>query len=469
MYHDEKRGWMKHLDFTLVDIVAMLAAMTISYALRFDGALILNSSLYVRLLFLVVLVDVMVVFFAESYSGVLRRTKYQEATATFVHIFLVFGVLQVFLFATKQNARYSRQMLFTFLVMAFFFEYIGRVVLKRRVRRRMLADKGKTVMIVVAESYNVDKCLSEIAHDKYTDFSVEGVVIVDEDRRGQTVQGIPVVASADTFLEYVRTSVVDEIFIDGNTRASSEALAEELVELGLTVHISLVHTDKMIPNRKIEGYANYVVLTTSMKIASMRQVIIKRAIDIMGGVVGMILTGVFVIIFGPIIKIQSPGPIFYKSIRIGRGGRRFRFYKFRTMVVNADELKEQLAEKNQIQGHMFKMDDDPRIIPIGRFMRKYSIDEFPQFWNVLKGDMSLVGTRPPTEEEFVKYEYHHKARLGIKPGLTGMWQTSGRSDITDFEQVVALDTEYIMNWSLGLDLMILMKTVEVVFSGEGSK
>jgi lipopolysaccharide/colanic/teichoic acid biosynthesis glycosyltransferase len=118
---------------------------------------------------------------------------------------------------------------------------------------------------------------------------------------------------------------------------------------------------------------------------------------------------------------------------------------------------------------MFKMENDPRVIPIGHFIRKYSIDELPQFWNVLKGDMSLVGTRPPTEAEFKNYEYHHKARLAIKPGLTGLWQVSGRSNTTDFEDVVKLDTQYIANWTLGLDIKILLKTVKVVFRGDGSK
>ncbi|MGN0291270.1 MAG: sugar transferase, partial [Lachnospiraceae bacterium] len=144
------------------------------------------------------------------------------------------------------------------------------------------------------------------------------------------------------------------------------------------------------------------------------------------------------------------------------------FYKFRTMVVNADELKKELMEQNEMEGLMFKMENDPRIFGIGKVMRKFSIDELPQFWNVLKGDMSLVGTRPPTEEEFEQYERHHKARLGIKPGLTGMWQVSGRSDIKNFEEVVALDTQYIANWSIGLDIKILFKTVGVVLTGKGS-
>ena len=139
--------------------------------------------------------------------------------------------------------------------------------------------------------------------------------------------------------------------------------------------------------------------------------------------------------------------------------------------MDAEERKKELMAQNNIKdGMMFKMDNDPRIIKgIGNFIRDYSLDEFPQFWNVLKGDMSLVGTRPPTEDEWEKYDLHHRARLAIKPGITGMWQISGRSDITDFEEVVRLDTEYIKNWDLGLDIKILLKTVLVVIGKDGAK
>jgi lipopolysaccharide/colanic/teichoic acid biosynthesis glycosyltransferase len=138
------------------------------------------------------------------------------------------------------------------------------------------------------------------------------------------------------------------------------------------------------------------------------------------------------------------------------------------MYMDAEERKKELMEKNKMSGFMFKMDDDPRITKIGKFIRKTSIDELPQFWNVLKGDMSLVGTRPPTEDEYCQYELLHKRRLSIKPGITGLWQVSGRSDITDFEQVVELDTKYIMEWSLAEDIRILFKTVKIVFGGKGA-
>ena len=180
----------------------------------------------------------------------------------------------------------------------------------------------------------------------------------------------------------------------------------------------------------------------------------------------------------PAIYIKSPGPIFFSQYRVGKNGRKFKIYKFRSMYMDAEERKKELMKQNRVSdGLMFKMENDPRVIGsekgpgkgIGNFIRDYSLDEFPQFWNVLKGDMSLVGTRPPTVDEWKQYEPYHRGRLAVKPGLTGMWQVSGRSDITDFEEVVKLDMEYVKNWNIGMDIKILLKTVGVVLKGSGSK
>ena len=469
MYREEKKSWLKHLDFTLLDIIALEVALILAYAWRFNGGWLFSNDFYERIALLLLLIDIFVVFFMEAYTGILRRNKYQELRATVYHCATVFGGILVYLYAAKQSDIYSRKLLFMFVLLAIVIAYFLRVSWKRVIRRRMLQDRKKSQMLIVSEYGRAEECVREIAMDKYTDFKVTGIVIVDRDMVGQDILGIPVIASSEDFLEYVRLNVIDEIFINANTIESSQALASELVELGITVHIGLFKSDKLLMNQKTDNFGDYVVLTTSMHIASARQLFLKRLLDIVGGVVGMLLCAVFFVIFAPIIKLQSPGPVFYKSVRIGRNGRRFIFYKFRSMYVGADKMLEELQKNNEISGNMFKMDNDPRIIPIGRFMRKYSIDEFPQFWNVLKGDMSLVGTRPPTEAEFEQYEFHHKARLGFKPGLTGMWQTNGRSDITDFEEVVALDTQYIAEWTIGLDIQILFKTIWVVLSGKGSK
>ena len=214
---------------------------------------------------------------------------------------------------------------------------------------------------------------------------------------------------------------------------------------------------------------------------SIRQIFFKRVLDILGGLAGCVITGILCVILGPVIYIQSPGPIFFTQTRVGKNGKKFKMYKFRSMYMDAEERKKELMAENRVKdGMMFKLDWDPRIIGsrqlpdgtvkkgIGNFMRDWSLDEFPQFINVLKGDMSLVGTRPPTVDEWEKYNLHHRARLATKPGVTGMWQVSGRSNITDFEEVVKLDTQYITEWSMGLDFRILLKTVGVVFKREGS-
>ena len=347
--------------------------------------------------------------------------------------------------------------------------YLERIFLKSLILGRMKKEKNLSKMILVTTAEYAKEALLEFEHLPYRDFAVSGVVVVDQKLRGAKICGVPVVANADDFYEYLRTNVVDEVFINGNTRESSQALSNELLEMGITVHFNLVHMNALAPNKVVEKYGNYMVLTSSMKIASPRQVFAKRLMDIVGSLIGLALCGIAFLIFAPLIKIQSPGSVFFSQIRVGKNGRQFKLYKFRSMNVNAEEQKAALMEQNEMSGLMFKIADDPRIFPVGKFMRKFSIDELPQFFNVLRGDMSLVGTRPPTVEEYEQYQLHHKARLGIKPGITGMWQVSGRSDIKDFEEVVALDTHYISQWSIGLDFKILCKTLQVVVTGKGSE
>ena len=192
-------------------------------------------------------------------------------------------------------------------------------------------------------------------------------------------------------------------------------------------------------------------------------------LDLVGALVGCVFLGILTVIVGPMIKLESPGPIFFAQKRVGRNGRIFKMYKFRSMYADAEERKKELMAQNEMNGLMFKMENDPRITKTGAFLRKTSLDEFPQFINILKGDMSLVGTRPPTLDEFAQYSPYHKKRLSFRPGLTGMWQVSGRSDITDFEEIVKLDVEYIDNWSFWLDIKILLKTFLEVFTQKGAR
>lgn len=191
---------------------------------------------------------------------------------------------------------------------------------------------------------------------------------------------------------------------------------------------------------------------------------LKRTLDMVGSLVGLTITGILFVPIAIAIKLDNPGPIFFSQTRCGLMGRRFQIWKFRSMVINAERLKDSIP--NQIEGAFFKNDTDPRITRVGRFLRKTSLDELPQFWNVLKGEMSLVGTRPPTLDEIEQYEVLNWQRLDVKPGITGEWQVNGRSKIRTFDEVVQLDLRYQENWSLLYDLKLILKTVLVIFNKE---
>lgn len=194
--------------------------------------------------------------------------------------------------------------------------------------------------------------------------------------------------------------------------------------------------------------------------------IFKRAVDILGSLVGLIFLAILFIPVAIAIKLDSPGPIFYSQERYGLMGRPFRIYKFRSMVDNAELLKAQI--KNEAKGLIFKNESDPRITRIGKFLRRTSLDEFPQFWNVLRGEMSLVGTRPPTRDEVARYELHHWQRLCVKPGITGEWQVNGRSMIKDFEDIVRLDLQYQNQWHPFYDLVLIARTIQVILTKAGA-
>lgn len=192
----------------------------------------------------------------------------------------------------------------------------------------------------------------------------------------------------------------------------------------------------------------------------------KRVIDLIGSILGLVVLFPFFIVLAILMKIEEPkGPIFFSQTRVGLNGKKFKMYKIRSMVVNAEELLEDLLEQNEIEGAMFKMKDDPRITKVGKFIRKTSIDELPQLLNVVKGDMSLVGPRPPLVREVEEYTDYDKQRLLIKPGCTGLWQVSGRNALS-FEEMVELDLKYIQNLSLLNDFMIGVKTIKVVVKSD---
>ena len=479
MYRKSQSGWLKHLDFLIIDMISLEIAFISAYFLRNGIKNLFADVLYRNMAVVLLLLDIFVMFFWESFSGVLHRGYFQEFILTLKHAGSIILLSVFYLFAFQMGNVYSRAVVILTGGIYFLLSYCTRIAWKLYLDKVKRVGSGKRSMFVVSTENRAEKLLNDLMDNNYERLDIRGVILIDVDMVGQSIGEIPVVANKDTMFDYVCREWADEVFVD---RLSSASLREEVtnsfVEMGITVHWSLVKlTDTQLQRQHVENIGSYTVLSMGVNMITIRQAFVKRAVDIMGGIVGCMITLLLVILVGPLIYIKSPGPIFFKQMRIGKNGKKFEIYKFRSMYMDAEERKKELMAQNKVKdGMMFKMDYDPRIIGsekgpgkgLGNFIRKTSIDEFPQFINVLKGDMSLVGTRPPTVDEWEKYQMHHRARLAIKPGITGLWQVSGRSSITDFEEVVKLDTKYIREWSLASDFRILCKTVLVVVKKDGA-
>lgn len=218
----------------------------------------------------------------------------------------------------------------------------------------------------------------------------------------------------------------------------------------------------------IENRTSLPELDRRRGLAFRSQIAVKRLIDVIAAAVLLALLSPLLLLIALLVKLSSPGPVFYRWRVVGEKGRYFTGYKFRTMTDNADRLKQELLTQNEMSGPVFKMEDDPRITRCGRFLRRFSLDELPQLWSVLKGDMSLVGPRPPLQEEYEHFNDWQKRKLAARPGITCLWQVSGRNRIRDFDDWVRLDLEYIKNWSLWLDVKILFRTAIAVVTGRGA-
>lgn len=334
-------------------------------------------------------------------------------------------------------------------------------------------NKKATQIFLITTEGRAKDTIKRMARGLEWSNRIRGMAIIDKDMVGETIEKVPVRARYEDMMDIIRGEIIDEVFLDVPyaTGRSLRPYILELEDMGVTVHLNIEILEEYKDfNRSLTMLGEIPVVTFAVNFYPMNKMWIKRAIDILGALVGILITVVISIFVAPAILIESRGPLIFKQKRVGKNGRYFNLYKFRSMYKDAEERKKALMEQNEMKSDlMFKMDDDPRITKVGRFIRKTSIDELPQFFNVLFGDMSLVGTRPPTVDEFKQYEGHHKRRLSMKPGITGMWQVSGRSSITDFEEVVKLDLEYIDNWSLALDMRILLKTIVVVFTHKGAK
>lgn len=420
----------------------------------------------------------------DQTENIIKRSWRAELRLTILFNLIMLAIFATLLILTKAVMADSRYLITGIIVLNMVFMFVNHQLLKSYLTRSDSFHSLATLTGVISTSDRIDGLLHELNKD-WTK-CVRGIALLDADSKavGTRHCGIQVTAAGLNFMNWVRRDSLDEVYIDIPYDSGTSLLPylAELESMGVTIHLNIPLIEKLHTretqkdsawyphvSKNVEDYGESSMITLKATTRSFSDTVIKRCIDIIGSLVGLIISVPIIAVTAIPLKLESPGPLFFKQKRVGLNGRVFNIYKLRSMYMDAEERKKELMAQNEMNGFMFKMTDDPRVTKVGKFIRKTSIDELPQFWNCLRGDMSLVGTRPPTLDEYSRYESHHKRRLSMKPGITGMWQVSGRSNIEDFEEVVKLDVAYIDNWSLWLDAKIILKTILVVFTHKGAK
>lgn len=486
VYMTTKREKLQYVYTFILDAITLAVSVILAWLIT-DGLLgrIVPYSIsdWLQTICLLMVAFVMTfVFFTNQHENIVKRSFGREITLSFRFNVLLTALYSTLMLLTKATMLDSRYFAVAVPLVDFILQPIAHYMLKRYLKRSQKQNGGESLVGVLSTIDNA----SPVIHALQDDWSknICGLVLLDAGQEdvGKPYDGVPVRANYDGFMDWVRRAALDEVYVDIPMDSGESFLPylEEMVSMGLTVHFRLKMLDRIEEiccgetssarmSRQLGRCADGNIVTMRTIELQLRDKVLKRTIDIAGALVGCIISIPIIAIVAVPLKLESPGPLIFRQKRVGLNGRYFYIHKLRSMYMDAEERKKELMAKNEMNGLMFKMEDDPRITKVGKFIRKTSIDELPQFFDVLIGNMSLVGTRPPTVDEYKQYESHHKRRLSMKPGITGLWQCSGRSNIEDFEEVVKLDVKYIDNWSLWGDIKILFKTVWVVLAGSGAK
>lgn len=377
---------------------------------------------------------------------------------------LVLGTL-VFVLQEKSTSRLFFAIFLTTNYLLVAAEKLGARILLSSIRQRGYNFRQ---VVICGMGEGSRRLLETFSRNKHWGYVCAGILHTNDSESDVKIwEGQKVLGHLRDLQTVVQSRAVDEVYFaldrfDAQEVHGQVALCEKL---GIPARFSFGMLD--LPHSKV-GFSQLDRLpilsfyTTAFTPASAFS---KRLMDICVALLGLSITAVLYPWISWRIRRESPGPVIFKQRRVGENGRLFNCYKFRTMFLDAEARKQELMAQNQMQGPIFKIDKDPRITRFGAFLRATSLDELPQFLNILRGDMSVVGTRPPTPDEVAKYEVHYRRRLSVRPGLTGMWQVSGRNEIKKFEDILALDLQYIDHWSLWLDVRIIFKTIWVAFLG----
>lgn len=347
-------------------------------------------------------------------------------------------------------------------------EKVTLILFFRHIRRKGYNFRN---LLIVGTNKRAQRFIDAVTKHTEWGFRIVGIVDKDIAKTGNVVGGYEVIGSLKDIPSIIHDTVVDEVVFV--VPRSWLCAIEETIQLceveGLKASVAVDHFELKFAKTKTVFRAGFPLVTFDCTSDKIWQLLVKRLFDIVLSGIALISLAPIVAIIAIIIRITSKGPVYFKQERCSMYGRRFSLYKFRTMIKDAEAKLYKLLGNNEMSGPVFKIKEDPRITKVGKYLRKFSLDEFPQFWNVFKGDMSLVGPRPPIPAEVTNYQNWQRRRLSMRPGITCLWQVNGRNTITDFDEWTRLDLEYIDNWSLWLDFKILLTTVPVVLLGKGAK
>lgn len=455
------------------DLVAIGVSFVLATYIRFGNFRDMgDKGIHFQVCLVLLLFCTIYTFFIDWNRNFLKRSIKKELYEIAKYHVIMMLVVQMVMYFLKWADVFSRLVMIYFPIINIALTFLLHFMIKKAMQLHYRSELSRIKVLVITHREMADEVLERLQDTLEINYQIVGIACPGAGTgKGGEIDGIPVMIVGDNFMENVTLMALDEVFIYAPElkQKQIQRILNGFDVMGVDCHYCIELPGTQPGRSKIDSFGGYSVITYTRFQSSYKRLLIKRVMDIVGGLVGLFITMVFFPFVALAIKLDSPGPVMFSQIRIGRNGRRFKIYKFRSMYIDAEERKKELEAQNEIQGLMFKIENDPRITRVGKFIRKTSIDELPQFYNVVKGDMSLVGTRPPTADEFEKYNQYYRRRISMTPGLTGLWQVSGRSDIEDFDDVVKYDLEYIDSWSLTLDIKILLRTVWVVLAGRGSK
>ncbi len=459
--------------FVLLDIGFSLLSAFFVVLYCLPDMTYMPSACYIRhifLLFVIIAVNIICYEIMGFYRDICRWQQYffivkSVFVANLISFFIFSSLIFIFNLHGIDRGFVSLVYAVTFTAVA-----LDRILANKFLKYVRAKGYGNRNILIVGTGRRAQRFIKGIDSNREYGLNIVGLVDKDKDKVGDIVLGYKVIGSLDDIEAIIENRVIDDVvFVVPRAWLNSiEDIIFKLEIAGISVVIAVDHFDVTLAKAKHIYFNGFNMIQLDSAPDRVGELVIKRIIDVIISATALVVLSPLFLITAVMIKLTSDGPVFFVQKRCGLNKRVFNLYKFRTMYENAEDMKDELRDANEMRGPVFKIENDPRLTKVGKFLRRWSIDELPQLWNVLIGDMSLVGPRPLPVDENDYYPWQRR-RLSVKPGITCLWQVSGRNEITDFDEWVKLDLAYIDNWSIWLDMKILFLTIPAIISGKGAK